>query len=305
MTIEYRSPHLQDVGAQPRFPGYLLPVVPACSWWQRWSSGIVPRRRATAALHRQTRRSSPRRVRRPTGRSRTPSDRGRCRPRGNVPGDPGRRARGEPCRAGCCATFQRPQGRMPEDNQWQLDRKAGLPFGSDRRGSERVPRRLHDELLDLRRDRHRRARPGLDVAPVASGPGRLRLAQSMPSRSPGERVRADRLGAQTCGKIWLLFDPRRTLVALFTFLFILALLIHFILLSTDRFNWLEGPGQADERRAGSGQPTPPELTLRQRRTQGQRISDGAQSFADPRLAASDATCPAHREPVRSSTAWQC
>lgn len=45
-------------------------------------------------------------------------------------------------------------------------------------------------------------------------------------------------------KIWLLFDPRRTLVALFTFLFILALLIHFILLSTDRFNWLEGPGQA-------------------------------------------------------------
>jgi light-harvesting complex 1 alpha chain len=42
-------------------------------------------------------------------------------------------------------------------------------------------------------------------------------------------------------KVWLLFDPRRTLVALFTFLFILALLIHFILLSTDRFNWLEGP----------------------------------------------------------------
>jgi light-harvesting complex 1 alpha chain len=39
----------------------------------------------------------------------------------------------------------------------------------------------------------------------------------------------------------LLFDPRRTLVALFTFLFILALLIHFILLSTDRFNWLDGP----------------------------------------------------------------
>jgi light-harvesting complex 1 alpha chain len=43
-------------------------------------------------------------------------------------------------------------------------------------------------------------------------------------------------------RIWLLFDPRRVLVALFTFLFALALLIHFILLSTDRFNWLEGPG---------------------------------------------------------------
>ncbi len=41
-------------------------------------------------------------------------------------------------------------------------------------------------------------------------------------------------------RIWLLFDPRRVLVALFTFLFALALLIHFVLLSTDRFNWLEG-----------------------------------------------------------------
>jgi light-harvesting complex 1 alpha chain len=42
-------------------------------------------------------------------------------------------------------------------------------------------------------------------------------------------------------RIWLLFDPRRTLVALSIFLFALALLIHFILLSTDRFNWIEGP----------------------------------------------------------------
>jgi light-harvesting complex 1 alpha chain len=42
-------------------------------------------------------------------------------------------------------------------------------------------------------------------------------------------------------RLWLLFDPRRTLVALFVFLFALALLIHFILLSTDRFNWLDGP----------------------------------------------------------------
>ncbi|WMS42140.1 light-harvesting antenna LH1, alpha subunit [Acuticoccus sp. MNP-M23] len=43
-------------------------------------------------------------------------------------------------------------------------------------------------------------------------------------------------------RTWLLFDPRRTLIALFAFLFILAIVIHFILLSTDRFNWLEGPG---------------------------------------------------------------
>lgn len=45
-------------------------------------------------------------------------------------------------------------------------------------------------------------------------------------------------------RTWLLFDPRRTLIALFSFLFILAIVIHFILLSTDRFNWLEGPRTA-------------------------------------------------------------
>jgi light-harvesting complex 1 alpha chain len=44
-------------------------------------------------------------------------------------------------------------------------------------------------------------------------------------------------------RLWQIFDPRRALVALFIFLFVLALLIHFILLSTDRFNWLEGPRQ--------------------------------------------------------------
>ena len=56
-------------------------------------------------------------------------------------------------------------------------------------------------------------------------------------------------------RMWLLFDPRRTLIALFTFLFGLALLIHFILLSTDRFNWLEGPRQA--RAAPTTQTAPP------------------------------------------------
>jgi len=45
-------------------------------------------------------------------------------------------------------------------------------------------------------------------------------------------------------RIWLIFDPRRSLVALFIFLLVLALLIHFILLSTDRFNWLDGPHKA-------------------------------------------------------------
>ncbi len=45
-------------------------------------------------------------------------------------------------------------------------------------------------------------------------------------------------------RLWLLFDPRRILVALSIFLFTLALLIHFILLSTSRFNWIEGPKPA-------------------------------------------------------------
>ncbi len=45
-------------------------------------------------------------------------------------------------------------------------------------------------------------------------------------------------------RLWLLFDPRRALVALFTFLFVLAIVIHFILLSTDRFNWLDGGKKA-------------------------------------------------------------
>ncbi len=45
-------------------------------------------------------------------------------------------------------------------------------------------------------------------------------------------------------RIWLLFDPRRALVGLFTFLLVLALIIHFILLSTNRFNWIEGPRPA-------------------------------------------------------------
>jgi light-harvesting complex 1 alpha chain len=46
--------------------------------------------------------------------------------------------------------------------------------------------------------------------------------------------------------MWLLFDPRRTLVANAVFLFTLAILIHFIVLSTDRFNWLDGPAATSD-----------------------------------------------------------
>lgn len=44
-------------------------------------------------------------------------------------------------------------------------------------------------------------------------------------------------------RIWMIFDPRRVMIALSTFLFLLAITIHFILLSTDRFDWL-GTGGA-------------------------------------------------------------
>jgi light-harvesting complex 1 alpha chain len=45
-------------------------------------------------------------------------------------------------------------------------------------------------------------------------------------------------------KVWQKFDHTRLLPALGIFLFTLAILIHFILLSTDRYNWLDGPAKA-------------------------------------------------------------
>jgi light-harvesting complex 1 alpha chain len=38
-------------------------------------------------------------------------------------------------------------------------------------------------------------------------------------------------------RIWQWYDPRRALMGLFSFLFALALLIHFILLASPDFNW--------------------------------------------------------------------
>jgi len=57
-------------------------------------------------------------------------------------------------------------------------------------------------------------------------------------------------------RIWLLFDPRRALTGLFVFLLVLALVIHFILLSTDRFNWLDGPHHAQINASEAQQMTP-------------------------------------------------
>ena len=45
-------------------------------------------------------------------------------------------------------------------------------------------------------------------------------------------------------KIWYIVDPRRGLIALALWLAVLALTLHFIMLSTDRFNWIEGPRAA-------------------------------------------------------------
>lgn len=58
-------------------------------------------------------------------------------------------------------------------------------------------------------------------------------------------------------RIWLIFDPRRTLIALFAFLFTLALLIHFILLSTAKYNWLEGAVAMAAPAAAQMAPLPP------------------------------------------------
>jgi light-harvesting complex 1 alpha chain len=39
-------------------------------------------------------------------------------------------------------------------------------------------------------------------------------------------------------RIWQIFDPRRSLMALFSFLMVLALFIHFILLMSPGYNWI-------------------------------------------------------------------
>jgi light-harvesting complex 1 alpha chain len=40
-------------------------------------------------------------------------------------------------------------------------------------------------------------------------------------------------------KIWLIFDPRRVFVAQGVFLFLLAAMIHLVLLSTPAYNWFD------------------------------------------------------------------
>ena len=49
-------------------------------------------------------------------------------------------------------------------------------------------------------------------------------------------------------RVWKLYDPLRAMVVQGVFLFGLAAMIHLILLSTVRFNWMDGMSQ-DEYKA--------------------------------------------------------
>lgn len=57
-------------------------------------------------------------------------------------------------------------------------------------------------------------------------------------------------------RIWLIFDPRRTLIALFAFLGILAFTIHFILLSDPDYRWIGG-GDSVSMSSAEMTPLPP------------------------------------------------
>jgi light-harvesting complex 1 alpha chain len=59
-------------------------------------------------------------------------------------------------------------------------------------------------------------------------------------------------------RIWKLYDPLRAMVIQGIFLFGLAAMIHLILLSTVRYNWLDGLSQAQFKAAATaGSATPP------------------------------------------------
>ena len=85
--------------------------------------------------------------------------------------------------------------------------------------------------------------PGIGVCQCSSGIGACRQCHNV--------------GGQIMYRIWLLFDPRRALVALFAFLFTLALLIHFILLSTPRFDWIGGGAAVQPPAQATALPAPP------------------------------------------------
>ena len=56
-------------------------------------------------------------------------------------------------------------------------------------------------------------------------------------------------------RIWRLVDPLRALVVQGIFLFGIAAMIHLILLSTNKYNWLDGPVKKAVVAADSPMPT--------------------------------------------------
>jgi light-harvesting complex 1 alpha chain len=66
-----------------------------------------------------------------------------------------------------------------------------------------------------------------------------------PSKPGIKHLRKDPI-MQAFYKIWLIFDPRRVFVVQGIFLFLIAVTIHFVLLSTERYNWFEVSAQKYE-----------------------------------------------------------
>lgn len=59
-------------------------------------------------------------------------------------------------------------------------------------------------------------------------------------------------------RLWLIFDPRRTLIALFTFVGIMVFTLHFIVLSTLHADWLFSMGDtAAQMSSAEMTPLPP------------------------------------------------
>ncbi|MDP2006408.1 MAG: light-harvesting antenna LH1, alpha subunit [Rubrivivax sp.] len=55
-------------------------------------------------------------------------------------------------------------------------------------------------------------------------------------------------------RIWRLIDPLRVLVAQAVFLFGIAVMIHLILLSTNKYNWMDGPAAKPVAAANASMP---------------------------------------------------
>ena len=57
-------------------------------------------------------------------------------------------------------------------------------------------------------------------------------------------------------RIWRMFDPLRAMVVQGIFLFGLAVMIHLLLLSTNKFNWLDGAKTGTMANTSMPAPTP-------------------------------------------------